>query len=178
MSDALVRLARSEDWTERVQAARVLARSDVADKETIVLRLLRDPASTAVSEAMVSALLAARREGAIRLILRSLGHSSEGETAQALLEGLLESELDDVDVRGSIVSVLLATDDRDELLGALAAINWLAPTGGFHAPPAAAARVSELSEGSDHAIRGAASRALTAFEMPWQQPDVGGGPLG
>jgi hypothetical protein len=173
MSDALARLARSKDWTERVRAAQALAWSDVADKEAIVLRLLRDPASTAVCEAMVTALLEARREGAIRLILRSLGHSGEGETAEALLEGLLDSELDGLDVRGSIVSVLLGTDDRHELLGALAAINWLAPRGGFQAAPAALARVRELSEGSDHALRAVANRALTAFDLPWEQPDVG-----
>jgi HEAT repeat protein len=173
MSDSLTRLARSEDWSDRVRAAQVVARSDLADKEAIVLRLLMDPASTAVSEAMVTALLEARREGAIRLILRALGHSGEGETAEALLEGLLDSELDGLDVRGSIVSVLLGTDDRRELLGALAAINWLAPRGGFQAPPTALARVSELNEGSDHAIRAAANRALTAFDLPWEQPDVG-----
>jgi hypothetical protein len=86
---------------------------------------------------------------------------------------LLESELDGLDVRGSIVSVLLGTQCRQELLGALAAINWLAPRGGFQAPPAALSRVGELAEDSDTAIRRAATRALTAFGTRWEQPDVG-----
>ena len=69
-SDAIERMASSEDWSERARAARILARAGPGDKEGIVLRLLRDPGSAAVSEAMVAALLEARREGAIRLILR------------------------------------------------------------------------------------------------------------
>ena len=50
---------------ERARPRRPAARaaSDRGDKEEIVLRLLRDPGSAAVSEAMVAALLEARREG-------------------------------------------------------------------------------------------------------------------
>jgi HEAT repeat protein len=170
---ALARLAHSEDWTERVRAAQVVVWSDVADREAIVLRLLADPDSSAVREAMVMALLEARREGAIRLILRSLGQNGAGEVAATLLEGLLDSELDGLDVRGSIVSVLFESGDRDALLGALTVIDWLAPSGGFQAPARALARVGELAEDSDEAIRVAATRALAAFDSPWQQPDVG-----
>lgn len=179
MSDALARLAHSEDWAERVRAAQLLAWGDVAEREATVLRLLRDPGSTAVSEAMVTSLLEARREGAIRLILRSLGQGGAGEgaggeTAECLLEGLLESELDGLDVRGTIIAVLLETDSRDELLGALEAINWLAPSGGFPAPAEALAHVTRLGRDSDEEIREASSKALTALGSGWQQPDLGG----
>jgi hypothetical protein len=176
MSDALTRLACSEDEAERVRAAQLIAWGDVADKEAIVLRLLRDTGSTAVSAAMVAALLEARGEGAIRLILHSLGQDRgevSGETAECLLEGLLDSELDGLDVRGAIVSVLLETDVRDELLGALAAISWLAPGGGFPAPPQALDRVRELAERRDAPTRIAARRALAALDAPWEQPDIG-----
>ena len=65
MSDALAAAgAAPRTAAERVRAARLLARSDAADEEALVLRLLRDPGSTAVSEAMVTSLLEARREGA------------------------------------------------------------------------------------------------------------------
>jgi hypothetical protein len=174
MSDALARLARSEDWAERVRAAHLLAWSDVAGSEATVLRLLRDPDSTAVTEAMVAALFEARRESAIRLILRSLGQpdgAAPDANDQCMLEGLLTGELDGVEVRGSIVSVLLETHARDELLGALAAIAWLAPSGGFPAPPRALAQVRELAEDSNGAIREAARKALAALGS-WEQPDL------
>lgn len=174
MGDQLERMSRSEDWSERVHAARLVARH-AGEKEEIVLRLLRDPGSTAVSEAMVAALLEVRREGAIRLILRSLGQPGEAsdETAQCMLEGLLSSELDGIEVRGNIVSVLQETADRQELVGALRAIAWLAPQGGFPAPPAARAHVIELANDSDATIREAAQRALTAFGSQWRRPDLG-----
>ena len=35
MPDAIARLARSDDWTERVRAAHVLAWSDVVEREEI-----------------------------------------------------------------------------------------------------------------------------------------------
>ena len=177
MSDAIARLARSDDWSERVRAAHVLAWSDVVEREEIVLRLLRDTGSTAVCEAMVASLLEARREGAIHLILRALGQSggdATPEAAQCLLEGLLDSELDGLDVRGTIISVLLQTDARDELLGSLAAINWLAPGGGFPAPPRALARVTRLARHKDEAMRKAARDALGALGSSWQQPDLEG----
>ena len=174
MRDALARLAYSEDWAERVRAAQIIAWGDVAEREAIVLRLLRDPGSAAVSEAMVTSLLEARREGAIRLILRSLGQRPEGggDSADCLLESLLNSELDGLDVRGTIISVLLETDSRDELLGALGAIHWLAPGGGFPAPERALAHVTRLARDSDESIRVAARRALTALGSGWRQPDL------
>ena len=174
MGDQLERMSRSEDWSERAQAARLVAR-DAGAKEELVLRLLRDPGSTAVSEAMVAALLEARREGAVGLILRSLGQPGDAadETSQCMLEGLLSSELDGIEVRGSIVSVLQETDDRHELVGALRAIGWLAPAGGFPAPPAARAHVTELANDSDATIREAAQRALTAFGSHGRQTDLG-----
>jgi HEAT repeat protein len=173
MGDRLERMSRSKDWSERVQAARLVARHAV-ENEKIVLRLLRDAGSTAVSEAMVAALLETRREGAIRLILRSLGQAegASDETDQCILEGLLSSELDGIEVRGSIVSVLQETDEPQELVGALRAIGWLAPGGGFPAPPAARAQVTELANDSDARIREAAQRALTALGSHPQQPDV------
>jgi len=177
MSDALLRLAHSEDSAERVRAAQILARGEVAEREALVLRLLRDPGSIAVSQAMAASLLEARREGAIRLILRSLGlpeESASGESAQCLLEAMLYSELDGLDVRGTIISVLLETDSREELLGALEAINWLAPGGGFPAPAEALEHVTRLATGSDEQIREAASKALTALGSGWQQPDPEG----
>ncbi|HET6173044.1 MAG TPA: HEAT repeat domain-containing protein [Gaiellales bacterium] len=173
MSDPLERMARSTDWTERASAARQLARRAPGDAEEIVLRLLRDPGSTEVSQTMVAALLEARREGAVRLLLRSLGQDEGGaETTQCILEGLLSSELDGVEMRAALLSVLQEAGERHELLGALRAIGWLAPSGGFPAPPEAFAHVSELSNDSDAAIRAAAQRALTALSSQWRQPDV------
>jgi hypothetical protein len=165
MADSLEQMSRSDDRGERVQAALLAARSDPGDKDEIVLRLLRDPDSTAVSEIMVTALLEVRREGAIPLILRSLGEAegASDETAQCALEGLLSSELDGVDVRGSIVSVVLETQDRLELIGALVAISWLAPGGGFQAPRAARVHVAGLAVHSDAAISEAARQALAAL---------------
>ncbi len=143
-----------------LEAARILARQDARENEAVVLRMLRDPRS-GIAEAMVAALLEARREAAIPLVLRCLGERrSEG---QLLLEGLLESELDGLDVRGKIVSVLIDTDDRNEILGALSAIGWLAPSGGFPGSPAAIARVQSLSESPEDAVRILAQAALTAL---------------
>jgi HEAT repeat protein len=176
MPDALERLSRSADCGERVRAARLVVRSDAADREAIVLRLLRDPGSTAVSEAMVAALLETRREEAIPLILRSLGQTDgapPGQSEQCLLDGLLNGELDGVDVRGSIVTVLLETHARDELLGALAAIAWLAPGGGFPAPPAALELAEELAGDANEAIRTAALNALAALGSR-ELPDLDG----
>jgi hypothetical protein len=68
---------------------------------------------------------------------------------------------------------LLETHARDELLGALAAIAWLAPSGGFSAPPAARALVRELATDANEAISTAARNALAALGAPWEQPDVG-----
>ena len=82
---------------------------------------------------------------------------------QALLEGLLTSELDGVDVRGTIISVVLGSGDRDEVVGALGAIAWLAPGGGFPAPPEAFTRVLELSEHAEEAVRILAGEALVAL---------------
>ena len=165
MPDPLVEMSRSEDRGERVRAARLAARSGAGENDEIVLRLLRDGDSTAVSEVMVAALLEARREAAVPLILRSLGQAggAADEAAQCALEGLLSSELDDVDVRGSIVSVVQGTHDRLELIGALAAISWLAPGGGFPAPPAARVHVAELAGDPDEMISEAAQRALAAL---------------
>jgi hypothetical protein len=119
---------------------------------------------------MATALLEVRREAAIPLILRSLGQglppeSDErfDEAGQLLLESLLESELDGIVVRETILAVLLEYDDRRELLGALGAIAWIAPNGGFPAPPDARARVGELSESADETIRALARDALAAL---------------
>ena len=160
MLAALERMSRSEDWVERVRAARLVARLDPGASEAIVERLLTDD-RTPVAEAMVTALLHARRETAIPLVLRTIGRRRA--VGQALLEGLLNSELDGVDVRGTIIAVLLAAGDRDEIVGALGAIAWLAPSGGFQAPPEAFARVMELSESDEQAVRVLAAEALVAL---------------
>jgi HEAT repeat protein len=175
MEDVVTALSQSDDWSQRVRAARLVARSGPGEREDIVLRLLRDPGSDAVRAAMVAALLEARREGAIRLILRSLGEPEDrgpDETGQRALEGLLSSELDGIDVRGGIISVLRETDDRQELLGALRAIGWLTPSGGFPAPPEALAYVTGLANDADAGIRAAAQTALTALGDSWRQPDL------
>jgi hypothetical protein len=155
--------ARGPDPERRaalLEAARIVARQDARENEAVVLRRLCDPRS-GIAEAMVTALLEARREAAIPLVLRCLGeHRAEG---QRLLEGLLESELDGLDVRGKIVSVLIDSDDRNEMLGALSAIGWLAPSGGFPGSPAALARVHDLSESPDEPVRILAQAAVTAL---------------
>jgi hypothetical protein len=160
MLAALERMSRSEDWVERVRAARLVARLDAGASEAIVVRLLGDE-TTAVAEAMVAALLDTRRETAIPLVLRTLGRRRAA--GQPLLEGLLTSELDDVDVRGTIVSVLLGSEDRDEIVGTLGAIAWLAPGGGFPATPDTLARVMELSNHGEEAVRILAGEALVAL---------------
>ena len=75
----------------------------------------------------------------------------------------MNSELDDVDVRRTIVEVLVATEDRDELAGALAAIAWLAPGGNFPASPAALLCVIEVTDDPDETMRLLAAEALTAL---------------
>jgi hypothetical protein len=157
----LERMSLSADWVERVHAARLVTRLDPGTNEAIVTRLLMDSDSIAVAEAMVAALLGVRREAGIPLVLRSLGRTRAG--AQPLLEGLMNSELDDIDVRGTIVERLLASEDRDEIAGALEAIAWLAPGGGFPATPAVHARVLELTGSPDEATRVLAAEAHTAL---------------
>jgi hypothetical protein len=61
----------------------------------------------------------------------------------------------------------------DELVGALRAVGWLAPGGGFPAPPEALAHVTELANDSDAKIRVAAQQAVTALASQWKQPDLG-----
>jgi hypothetical protein len=112
-------------------------------------------------EAMASALLELRREAGIPLLLRSLGR--QRAAGQILLERLLDSELDGVDVRATIISLLLETNDRDEIAGALSAIGWLTPSGGFPGSPASQARVLALCEDADEAIRVLARAALIAL---------------
>ena len=106
----LERMSLSSDWVERVHAARLVTCLDPGTNEAIVTRLLMDSDSVPVAEAMVAALLGVRREAGIPLVLSSLGRTRAG--AQPLLEGLMNSELDDVDVRGTIVERLLASEDR------------------------------------------------------------------
>jgi HEAT repeat protein len=138
----------------------MLALRGAAESDEAILRLLSDRREDAC-EAMAAALLELRREAAIPLLLRSVGR--QRASGQILLESLLDSELDDVDVRGTIVSVLLDTSDRDEVAGALSAVGWLAPSGGFPGSPAAHARVQALCDDPDEAIRVLAQAALVAF---------------
>jgi len=154
---------RAGSRTATDEAARRLAREATAESDAAILRLLGDPRSGA-AEAIASAVLELRREAGIPLLLRSLGRRRAD--GQILLERLLDSELDDVDVRGTIVSVLLESDDPDEIAGALNAIGWLAPSGGFPGSPAAHARVVALGEHADEAIRVLAEAALVALAAP------------
>lgn len=172
MLDPVTRLSLSKDWEQRVEAARLVARQDAAPSESMVLRLLRDATSAAVTAAIVAALLDARREAGIPLVLRSLGQDLPDEAeardrfdqaSQLMLEGLLNSELDGVDVRGAVIATLLETSDRHELVGALEAIGWIAPSGGFPASPLAVAHVEELFEHPDGTIRGLALKARAAL---------------
>ncbi len=112
---------------------------------------------------MARALLELRREAAIPLLLRSLGR--QRASGQILLESLLDSELDDVDVRRTITAVLVHTSDRDEIAGALSAIGWLTPSGGFPGSPEAHARVQALCDDPDEAIRVLAQAAHVAFAV-------------
>ena len=112
--EALERMSRSGNRDERLRAARIAARHDAAETEELVLRLLRDPNDVAVTAAMATALLEVRREAAIPLILRSLGQDLPAESderfdeaGQLLLESLLDSELDGVVVRETILAVML-----------------------------------------------------------------------
>ena len=65
-------LAESSDWRERIAAARIVAHADDRDADVIAARLLRDAANTDVPQAMVDALLEARGEAAIPLLLQAL----------------------------------------------------------------------------------------------------------
>ncbi len=179
MLDPVTRLSLSEDWADRVEAARLVARDHRGETDSMVLRLLRDTRHVAVTRAMVSALLAARREAAVPLILRALGQElPEDDDArdlfdaagEILVEGLVDSELDGVDARGSVVSVLLETDDPHELVGALEAIGWLAPTGGLPFSAAALEHVEDLTRSaSDDTVRGLAGKARTALAAQRQR---------
>ena len=112
-------------------------------------------------EAMAASLLETRREAAIPSSCAASGR--QRQRGQILLERLLDSELDDVDVRGTIVSVLLHTNDRDEIAGALGALGWLAPSGGFPGSVAARVRVLALCDDPDEAIRALAQAAIVAL---------------
>ena len=179
MLDPVTRLSLSQDWEERAEAARLVARDHRSESDPMVLRLLRDPRHVAVTEAMVSSLLAARREAAVPLILRALGHELPDDdeardlfdaASEFLLEALVGSELDGVDTRGTIVSVLLETDDPNELVGALEAIGWLAPSGGFPFSAAALEHVEELARrAEDETVRGLAGKARTALASQRQR---------
>ena len=128
---------------ERVHAARLVSRARPATSETIVDAPPDGfSESVPVAEAMVTALLDVRREAGIpsRPPLRS---ASRRATGQTLLEGLMNSELDDVDVRGTIVDVLLATEDRDEIAARSARSRGRPPAGTFRRSPAALLRVIE-----------------------------------
>jgi hypothetical protein len=171
--EALETMSRSGNRDERLRAARIAARLDAAETEDVVLRLLRDPGDAGVTAAMAAALLEVRREAAIPLILRSLGQDLPAESderfdeaGQLLLESMLDSELDGVVVRETILTVLLEHEVRLQLLGALAAIAWIAPCGGFPAPPAVRTRVEELAGDKDDAVRALARGALVALASP------------
>jgi hypothetical protein len=175
MLDSVTRLSLSPAAADRVRAARLVARQVFAENEVMALRLLRDTRSTVVSEVMARSLLRFRREAAIPLILRAIGQdipaaqSSRDHfdaTSQVLLESLLDSELDGVEVRETIVTVLLGTEDSHETVGALETIGWIAPSGGFPASETTLAHVDELSGHTDELVRGLARKARQALAEP------------
>ena len=172
MLDPITRMSLLPDMDDRMRAARLVARQPPGDHETMVLRLLRDTRSTAVADVMARALLHSWREVAVPLVLRGLGQDIPAAdaardhfdaTSQVLLESLLDSELDGLDVRGAIVSVLLGTEESHELVGALEAIGWIAPSGGFPASDTALAQVDRLTGHGDELVRGLARKAREAL---------------
>ena len=172
MLDPITRMSLLPDADDRKRAARLVARQPPGENEVMVLRLLRDTRSTAVADAMARSLLQSWREAAVPLVLRALGQDMPAADAardhfdaksQELLESLLDSELDGLDVRGEIVSVLLATEQSHELVGALEAIGWIAPSGGFPATETALAQVDRLSGHADELVRGLALKARAAL---------------
>ena len=90
--------------------------------EAMVLRLLARHVPRRSPTAMVSSLLRTRAEAAIPLDPARAGQEIPTTTTRAtsssgrrdLVESLAGSELDGVDVRGTIVSVLLETEDPNE----------------------------------------------------------------
>jgi hypothetical protein len=172
MLDPITRMSLLPDADDRMRAARLVARQPPGQNGAMVLRLLRDTRSTAVADAMARALLHSWGDAAVPLILRALGQDIPAPdpardhfdaTSQVLLESLLDSELDGLDVRAAIVSVLLTTEQCNELMGALEAIGWIAPSGGFPATETALAQVDRLSEHADELIRGLACKAREAL---------------
>ncbi len=180
MFDPVTRMSLSKLWEERVEAARLVANDHRSQSDAMVMRLLRDSRHVAVTAAMVSALLAARREAAIPLILRALGQDLPDDeeardlfdaASEFLLEALVDSELEGIDARGAVVSVLLETDDPNELVGALEAIGWLAPGGGFPSSDEALEHVERLArDGTDETVRGLAGKARTALASQGLRP--------
>jgi hypothetical protein len=59
---SLEQLARSDDYLDRIEAARIAARADGGANDAVVLRLLRDERDTAVPESMAELLVEARCE--------------------------------------------------------------------------------------------------------------------
>jgi HEAT repeat protein len=157
-------LSRSDDWSDRVRAAKIAAAGDPAATEELLLRLLRDVKDTGVTEAAVLALLEARGADAVPVILRALGREpsdeDEDESGWHMLVNLSFGAQFGVDVEAAVTSALLTARDRDTTLGSLDAIRWLAPGRRFDPPPEALALMNRLAAGDDAELRQVARSAL------------------
>ena len=171
MIDDLDELSRSQDPRERIRAARLIARCEPGAGDATALRLLQDPRDTAVTEAMVEALLEKRGEAAVPLIVSALASDPDeqhdeqdhGSGGDYIVRGLSNARADGIDVHGAIARVVLESNDRQELVGALDAIDWFAQSGGFDAPPELLIRLQKLVQEPYYAIRALAWQALEAL---------------
>ena len=174
MVDELDEMSRSEDWRQRVRAAHLIARCEPGERDAIALRLLQDPKDTAVTEAMVEALVQERREAAVPLIVSALASDPDeqddgedyGSGGDYIVGGLSNARADGIDVDGAIARVVLESDNRQELVGALDAIVWFTQSGGFDAPPELLVRLQAFIQHPDYAIRALAWHALEALSPP------------
>jgi hypothetical protein len=161
---ALDVMSRSDDWEERARAARLVATHTGVEADAIVLRLLWDARDTGVCEAMVAALVEARADAAIPLILRALGDQpvgDDGEPADFMLRGLVQADASGLPVEELVESVLVSSEDRLQVRGVLRALAWRAP---FGVSSAALARIRLLLSDPDRDIRDEAVLAYAELE--------------
>jgi hypothetical protein len=147
-------LSRSGEWSDRVEAANLAAAGAPEETEAIVLRLLRDPLNTAVTQSMTEELLQQRGATAIALVLRSLGtptgaDANHDEPGEQMLWSLQTGGNHGIDTEGAIIEALVESGDRSQTLGALDAIGWMAPLGNFAPSAEATALLDELTRHAD-----------------------------
>jgi hypothetical protein len=177
---SLERLAGSENYADRVEAARIAARADGGANDAIVLRLLCDARDTAVPQAMAESLVEARGEAAISLLLRALGadipadaddHGHQ-EAAEYTLNGLSRLWVEGVDVDAALTTTLLEAPSPQELIGALVAIQHYGSINFRRRSDAVRARLRELIAQSEYEIRALAWYALEELEPRANDPFV------